>query len=861
MIAQTIKRQIELSEPQSEVLASRASIIAEIAGQGGGKTGTLSWSVGQLVTLLPEVKGFIGANTNMQLQQSTMTGVLGTLKRDFGMTQYDKHTNPKGHFVIDRAPPSHWKRSIHEFNKFNGIMSFWNGQRTFLGSLENYSAHDGKQFGWAHLDETKDTKKEALTTVILARLRQYGLWTDGEKMLWAPNITAEIAERQGLKAWNPCYIHTSPSEGNVDWLIDLLGIAPYEKQIKDAILKKDDYFFKNIVVVDPDDKTQKTETTVVIYSTYHNEHNLPPGHIAKMKSRLSAAEILKFIYGYPFGKNGGEFFPGFNRLKHVKKVSYDKTKAIASTWDFNATPYITCLLAHVSYITRYWNEVEKKKYDEPGEGRRPMEVLRFSFFKEYTVPDSTTEGTADMVYDDYGQFNPDIFVNGDASGRSRIEGLGTTTQYHLIANRWKDKFYLRDGWLRTGKTNIGNGKRRDLMNRILEDKIPEVELEFDESMVTTIRDFEYLLKGADGAKHKELEKDKNGIKVQKLGHCFIGETMIATKDGEKRIDEVKIGDFVMTRAGFRKVLAVHDNGIKPVVKYNIGNISITCTKDHMFFANGVFAKIENLINWNTFCIFEKNKICNQRLLVTPGITSVDTQNQKELQTAFIIRDGLRSTGVERKSDCTFTSGYANAGQYLKDMIFTILIATRSIMKSVILSAKNQQSISGITLHNQAMKLRLQGLKDYLKRQSRHLSTGMEAMTELNGIGNMQKGLLKKTHSLGIALSAERNMKDLHFVKSNSVQTSARIKQHQEGAGLPRKTLFKEPVLFAEQNSASTSMQVGSSAIGTATINMQRVYDLTVEEHHEYFANGILVHNCGDAVEYLVCDICKDFLKE
>lgn len=518
MQAQTTSREVELSEPQSEVLASRASLIAELAGQGAGKTGTIGYSVGFLVKNFPEAKGFIAANTNMQLQQSTITGILKVFRKDFGMTQYEKGSNPYGHFVIDRAPPTHWKKSKHDFNKFNGIMSFWNGARVYLGSLENYAAHDGKEFAWAHLDETKDTKKEALTTVILARLRQYGLWTDGDKVLWAPLLTAELAKQQGLKAWNPCYIHTSPAEGNVDWLIELLGIAPYEKQIKDAIIRKDDYFYKNIVVVDPDDPKQKTETTVVIYSTYHNEHNLPPGHIAKMKSRLSAAEILKFIYGYPFGKNGGEFFPGFDRLKHVCKVTHDPTKAIASTWDFNATPYVTCLLAHVSYVTRYWNDVEKKKYMEPGEGRKPMECLRFSFFREYTDPDSTTEGTADRVYEDYGQFNPDIFANGDASGRSRIEGLGTMTQYGLIAKQWQGRFYLSEGWLRTRKVNIQVNKRRDLMNRILEGKIPEVELEFDESMTNTIRDFEYLLKGSDGGKHKELEKDKNGIKIQKLGH-------------------------------------------------------------------------------------------------------------------------------------------------------------------------------------------------------------------------------------------------------------------------------------------------------------------------------------------------------
>lgn len=32
---------------------------------------------------------------------------------------------------------------------------------------------------------------------------------------------------------------------------------------------------------------------------------------------------------------------------------------------------------------------------------------------------------------------------------------------------------------------------------------------------------------------------------------------------------------------------------------------------------------------------------------------------------------------------------------------------------------------------------------------------------------------------------------------------------------------------------------------------QEVFDLTVANDHEYFANGLLVHNCMDALRYAV----------
>jgi hypothetical protein len=35
-------------------------------------------------------------------------------------------------------------------------------------------------------------------------------------------------------------------------------------------------------------------------------------------------------------------------------------------------------------------------------------------------------------------------------------------------------------------------------------------------------------------------------------------------------------------------------------------------------------------------------------------------------------------------------------------------------------------------------------------------------------------------------------------------------------------------------------------------NYEKVYDLQIENNHEYFANNILVHNCSDLTEYLIC---------
>ncbi|MDU1011463.1 MULTISPECIES: hypothetical protein [Parabacteroides] len=43
--------------------------------------------------------------------------------------------------------------------------------------------------------------------------------------------------------------------------------------------------------------------------------------------------------------------------------------------------------------------------------------------------------------------------------------------------------------------------------------------------------------------------------------------------------------------------------------------------------------------------------------------------------------------------------------------------------------------------------------------------------------------------------------------------------------------------------------------------MDKVYDITVEDRHEFFANGILVHNCTDVLDYILCTfLSKSWLK-
>lgn len=91
-------------------------------------------------------------------------------------------------------------------------------------------------------------------------------------------------------------------------------------------------------------------------------------------------------------------------------------------------------------------------------------------------------------------------------------------------------------------------------------------------------------------------KDKNGNYINEPedanNHCFVGETLVATDKGEKRIDEVQEGDYVLTSDGYRRVNKFFDNGRKRVVhtrlRFKNFTVDIKATPDH---------KIKTLDGW------------------------------------------------------------------------------------------------------------------------------------------------------------------------------------------------------------------------------------------------------------------------
>jgi hypothetical protein len=497
--------EVWLSEPQEAVLATRQQLILEMAGQGGGKSQNIGYSSGMLISAFPKARGFIGANTYNQLSQSTLDRVFNTWKTAYGFEEYDKHAAPWGAYVVDKRPPPHFTR-YQNLRHYDGTISFWNGQLTFIGSLENYKAHEGKEFTWAHLDETKDTKEKALTDVIFGRLRQPGLYFDKDGNLqWF-----DFAAPEGWTPWNPLYIHTSPAIDGAEWLLKMFNLSSFEKEIKKKVQRgAKDFFYKEF-----------GNRAICIYSAYHNAHNLSAGYLKNQEENLmnDPAAILKLVHGYPFGQAGGAWLPSFRRDQHVQAVPYlPSLPSVSLTLDFNVVPYMTLLAVQFQVLTRYRDETGRK-YDEPRPGLFAIEVTRVRFYKEYCLsgPRNSTEAVCDAWAADHRPGTTSIFYYGDATGLHRIPGLGSLTNFKILETRLYG--YLHNESKKVKDPNVNEWKRRDLFNDILRGKYPDIEILIDESCEKLIEDCENVKAGKNGKIKPEVEDPNTKKKYQKWGH-------------------------------------------------------------------------------------------------------------------------------------------------------------------------------------------------------------------------------------------------------------------------------------------------------------------------------------------------------
>lgn len=295
------------------------------------------------------------------------------------------------------------------------------------------------------------------------------------------------------------------------------------------------------------------------------------------------------------------------------------------------------------------------------------------------------------------------------------------------------------------------------------------------------------------------DTDKNGKPIDKpvdnWNHCFVYDTQISTPKGNKKIGLIQEGDYVNTPNGVKRVLKKWDNGIKRIRHYSMRfdtfSLSLDSTKDHKVKVSDEWKQISKLKKGDKIYL---RKSLMEKHIISTQMNAISQKAEK----GFI---GLFGNTIMEKSQ--------------KAIIFIMLmkIPTTIIFKTLTLLAKIY--ILGIQVKN-VLKTILNGLKSFIKKELNQLKNGISRKKEGNGIQNTVKkvGLIARFIER-IVLFAVRHTKHTYQQEVNTATIIVKLKR----------------------------LEIGQK-------RNEFVFDLMVEDEHCYYANGVLVHNCIDALRYL-----------
>lgn len=340
------------------------------------------------------------------------------------------------------------------------------------------------------------------------------------------------------------------------------------------------------------------------------------------------------------------------------------------------------------------------------------------------------------------------------------------------------------------------------------------------------------------------------IPEDKHNHCFTEEAFISCRDCARSIKDVEPGDLVLTRYGYKEVIEVFDNGMKNVYDFRLPNGVVRCTPDHVIISD-IDKEISSLTNLD-YIHMEVNgwrvKTRNAKLSFWTVCFLTVILNLTEEQTGFISRTARR---MAKTLGCTDIYGKSETARSQGGFVSTILTGIRSITASIISPVFLFLFMLEYTLSNITKKINRRS-KIILTKSENWQACGTGQKMVENGTKNTQKTPFVKPNILDINVNtAEKNMYQRKRKPIDFVQTLV----NRLGVEKVVLTMKIGCALFV----GKLLQRISTRKIKRVHAGVRQVWDLEIKDQHEYYVNGVLVHNCVDALRYALRNV-KNFAK-
>ncbi len=339
--------------------------------------------------------------------------------------------------------------------------------------------------------------------------------------------------------------------------------------------------------------------------------------------------------------------------------------------------------------------------------------------------------------------------------------------------------------------------------------------------------------------------------------CFVAGTLVTTMNGDVSIEMINPGDLVLTREGWFPVESSGMTGIDRDVwrlDFSDGS-SLMATPDHLVWTeNRGWSRIDSLrygdiMNVVPHCIhFIESQSWEEQSKQSSSMVSgtIVTQSQKVCLAEFTSTSGEVKTSIGR-------SGNMPMDQFRRDITSTTKMATRSIMTSPIWSA-SLNSIISLCMENDLLRPREPILSVFVISQPNGMPQkkdehGIESTGNESGLVGWLKRRLASIAARFIRLGTRGRQLDsvrstvVHIPETNEEMTISRSFVQSAESYSPRINIPKQkhaPIFVVNVHD---------------TFQRSDVYNLVVDGPPEFFANGVLVHNC-DATRYCIVGITR-----
>lgn len=319
-----------------------------------------------------------------------------------------------------------------------------------------------------------------------------------------------------------------------------------------------------------------------------------------------------------------------------------------------------------------------------------------------------------------------------------------------------------------------------------------------------------------------------------LVDCFVAGTMIRVADGERRIEDLRRGDMVWTRQGLKPVVKAAQTKTKaPIWRLTVSDgTQLLGTSEHPVMTQHGWVPLSQL---TPECMLRE---WNQS--ISSGAegdgSGTLTENKPHIGTTTDTRYG------NPKPISMWQSGRRRMAQFLQGMSSTILTTIRSITPSRTSLACPPANTCAI------MPVTQNGLSSRETSPSRQPSALRWYGTALTPEGSGTASMPRRSGRTPISLVARA------LFAATSTKQRKPIREPAEG--------HVSPNSVANQDSTTSRLTVRSAEGHLRRTSIQRlnpaplfvvsveptgeeasVYNLAVDECPEYWANGILVHNC------------------